>query len=120
VDRAGVDDGGSRVARPIPYLACGSKECSIGRWRRAFLRNWNRSIRSRPIQFSGASMTPLRQRMIEDMRLRNLTPATQRSYLHYVTDFAQYFNLSPEKLDADAIHQFLVHEVEERKLSPEP
>jgi len=64
-------------------------------------------------------MTPLRQRMIEDMRLRNLTPATQRSYLHYVTDFAQYFNLSPEKLDAEAIHQFLVHQVEERKLSPE-
>ncbi len=64
-------------------------------------------------------MTPLRQRMIEDMRVRNLTPATQRSYLHYVTDFAQYFNLSPEKLDAEAIHQFLVHEVEERKLAPE-
>jgi integrase/recombinase XerD len=64
-------------------------------------------------------MTPLRQRMIEDMRLRNLTPATQRSYLHYVTDFAQYFDLSPEKLDAEAIHQFLVHQVEERKLSPE-
>jgi site-specific recombinase XerD len=57
--------------------------------------------------------------MIEDMRLRNLTPATQRNYLHYVTEFAEYFNLSPAKLDAEAIHQFLVHEVEERKLSPE-
>ena len=29
-------------------------------------------------------MTPLRQRFIEDMQLRNLAPTTQRSYVHYV------------------------------------
>ena len=33
-------------------------------------------------------MTPLRQRFIEDMQLRGLAPATQRSYIHYVADFA--------------------------------
>ena len=64
-------------------------------------------------------MTPLRQRMTEDMRLRNLTPATQRNYLHYVTEFARYFGRSPEQLDAEAIHQYLVYLVEERKLAPE-
>jgi hypothetical protein len=31
-------------------------------------------------------MSPLRRRMIEDMTVRNLSPATQRSYLHAVTE----------------------------------
>ena len=41
-------------------------------------------------------MTPLRQRMIEDMQLRNLAPATQRNYVHYVAEYAKYFSASPE------------------------
>jgi site-specific recombinase XerD len=57
--------------------------------------------------------------MIEDMQLRNLTPHTQRSYVHYVAEYARYFNLSPEKLDAEAIHQYLLYLLNERKLSPE-
>jgi len=64
-------------------------------------------------------MTPLRQRMFEDMQLRNLTPATQRSYVHYVAEYARYFNVSPEKLDAEAIRQYLLYALNERKLSPE-
>lgn len=64
-------------------------------------------------------MTPLRQRMIEDMQLRNLTLHTQRSYIHYVADYARYFNLSPDKLDAEAIHQYLLHLLNERRLCPE-
>jgi len=40
-------------------------------------------------------MTPLRQRMIEDMQLRNFATTTQGSYTHYVADFAKYFNRSP-------------------------
>ena len=64
-------------------------------------------------------MTPLRERMIEDMQLRNLTPHTQRSYVHYVAEYARYFNLSPEKLDAEAIHQYLLYLLNERRLSPE-
>jgi len=64
-------------------------------------------------------MTPLRKRMIEDMQLRNLTPQTQRSYVHYVAEYARYFNRSPELLDAEAIHQYLLYMLNERKLSPE-
>jgi integrase/recombinase XerD len=64
-------------------------------------------------------MTPLRQRMIEDMKLRGLAPTTQRSYLHHVTEFARYFNLSPERLDAEAIHQYLLYLLDDRKLSAE-
>lgn len=34
-----------------------------------------------------SELSPLRRRMIEDMTIRNLSPATQRSYLHAVTKF---------------------------------
>ena len=36
-------------------------------------------------------MTPLRQRMVEDMQIRNLSPDTQASYLGHVARFARYF-----------------------------
>jgi integrase/recombinase XerD len=64
-------------------------------------------------------MTPLRQRFIEDMQLRGLAPTTQRSYIHYVADYAKFYNLSPEKLDIEAIRQYELHMLHERKLSPE-
>ena len=62
-------------------------------------------------------MTPLRQRMIEDMQLRNLAQTTQRSYIHYVADFALYFNRSPEHLDLEAVRQYQLHLLQDRKLS---
>jgi site-specific recombinase XerD len=64
-------------------------------------------------------ITELRQRMIEDMQLRNLTPATQRNYIHYVADFAKYFGVSPEKLDLEAVREYELYLLNERKLSPE-
>jgi integrase/recombinase XerD len=64
-------------------------------------------------------MTPLRQRMIGDMRIRNLAATTQRSYVHYVAEFAQYFRRSPEHLDLEAVRQYQLYLVEERKLSPQ-
>ena len=36
-------------------------------------------------------MTPLRQRMIEDMQLRFLSAGTQRAYLHYITGLARFY-----------------------------
>ena len=44
------------------------------------------------------AVSPLRRRMIDDMSLRNLSPATQRSYLHAVTKFSRYFGRSPDRL----------------------
>ena len=37
-----------------------------------------------------AEMSPLRRRMVEDMTIRNLSPATQQSYIHAVSKFSRY------------------------------
>jgi len=64
-------------------------------------------------------MTPLRKRFIEDMQLRNLAATTQRSYLHYTVEFSKFYNCSPEKLDLEAVRQYQLHLLHEKKLSPE-
>ena len=48
-------------------------------------------------------ISPLRRRMIEDMTVRNLSPATQRSYVHAVAKFARFFGRSPETLDLEDV-----------------
>ena len=47
-----------------------------------------------------AETSPLRRRMIEDMTVRNLSPATQRSYVHAVSKFSRFFGRSPGDADA--------------------
>jgi len=54
-------------------------------------------------------MSPLRRRMIEDMTVRNMSPATQRSYVHAVAKFGRFFGRSPEKLDLEHVRTFQVH-----------
>src|SRR6201995_740761 len=54
-------------------------------------------------------MSPLRRRMIEDMTVRNLSPATQRSYVHAVAKFARFFGRSPETLDLEDVRTFQVN-----------
>ena len=62
-------------------------------------------------------MTPLRQRMSEDMQLRNLAPHTQRSYLQQVSQFARHFGKSPGLLGLDDIRTYQLHLVQEKHLS---
>lgn len=54
------------------------------------------------------AVSPLRRRMIDDMSLRNMSPATQRSYLHAVTKFSRYFGRSPDKLGLEDVRAFQV------------
>jgi integrase/recombinase XerD len=56
-----------------------------------------------------ADVSPLRRRMIEDMTVRNLSPATQRSYLHAVTKFSRYFGRSPDRLGLEEVRAFQVY-----------
>jgi len=64
-------------------------------------------------------MTPLRQRFIEDMQLRNFRPETQRNYVHHAAAFARHFGLSPDQLDIEAVRQYQLYLLNQRKLSPE-
>ena len=53
-------------------------------------------------------MTPLRQRMIEDMRIRRFAPGTQYTYIRAVERFADHFGRSPEHLGRAEVREFLV------------
>jgi len=48
-------------------------------------------------------MTHLRQRMIEDMGIRNLADNTQSAYLQQIISYADYFHRSPEELGPEAV-----------------
>ncbi len=54
-------------------------------------------------------MTPLRQRFIEDLQLRNSAPKTIVAYVHQVRGLAHHFKLSPDRLDDDQIRRYLLH-----------
>ncbi len=62
-------------------------------------------------------MTPLRQRMTEDMRLRNLSPHTIDAYVHAVAQFARHYQCSPERLDAEQARAYLLHLVQDQHAS---
>jgi len=61
-------------------------------------------------------MTPLRQRMIEDLQLRNRSPLTMKSYVRYIGQFASFFGRSPEELTAEHAREYQLHLLE-RKVS---
>jgi len=64
-------------------------------------------------------MPPLSQRMLEDMRLHNFSPETQRSYIHCLAEYAKYFNQSPSELDVEAIREYQLHLSQVRLMSPQ-
>src|SRR6202162_6279885 len=64
------------------------------------------------------SMTSLRQRMTEDMQVRNLALNTQTCYLQQVSLFARHFDKSPEQLGPDEIRAYQVYLTNEKKLAP--
>src|SRR4051794_13126047 len=62
-------------------------------------------------------MTPLRQRMLEDMQIRNLSPHTQASYVQQVSQFARHFGKSPVELGPADIRTYQVYLTNENKLA---
>lgn len=62
-------------------------------------------------------MTPLRQRMLEDMRMRNLAENTQRNYIQAVALFARHFRKSPELLGREHVREYLIYLIERRRVA---
>jgi integrase/recombinase XerD len=62
-------------------------------------------------------MTSLRNRMIEDMQVRNLAVHTQNTYVLQVSMFARHFNRSPEVLGPEEIRTYQVYLTNEKKLA---
>jgi len=61
--------------------------------------------------------TILRQRMTEDMQVRNLSPQTQSAYIMQVSLFARHFKKSPELLGPEEIRAYQVYLTNQRKLA---
>ena len=62
-------------------------------------------------------MTHLRQRMQEDLRLRNFSERTIRRYTHIVAEFAKHFHKSPDQLGPEHVRTYLLFLLNERKLA---
>jgi integrase/recombinase XerD len=62
-------------------------------------------------------MTPLRQRFVEDLRVRNYSPRTVETYLQHVVRFARHFGRSPKQLGPEEVRQYQLHLLQERHAS---
>ena len=62
-------------------------------------------------------VSPLRQRMIEDMRVRNFAPNTQETYLQQVSLFARHFGKSPDQLGPEDIRAYQIYLADEKKVA---
>jgi len=62
-------------------------------------------------------MTPLRQRMLEDMAIRNLAENTQSAYIQQVVAYARYFHRAPEELGPEEIRAYQIYLTQTRMLS---
>jgi len=61
-------------------------------------------------------MTPLRQKMINDMKLRRFALGTQKLYVYAVEDLARYYHRSPDLISEEEVHGYLLYLQEEKKL----
>ncbi len=62
-------------------------------------------------------MTPLRQRMLNDMTVRGLAENTKKSYLSSVTGLARHYRRSPDRVSAQEVQDYLIHLHEQRGLT---
>ena len=64
------------------------------------------------IQPTQCSVTPLRQRMLEDMAMRGLREGTQRDYIRFVRSFAAFLKRSPDTATPEDVRRFQVYQAD--------
>ncbi|MGY3361830.1 integrase/recombinase XerD [Bradyrhizobium sp. GM0.4] len=62
-----------------------------------------------------ATMSPLRQRMIEDMMVRNLSPSTQQSYIYAIAKFSRHFGNVPDRLSFEQVRAYQLHLIGQKR-----
>ena len=62
-------------------------------------------------------MTPLRQRFVEDLQIRNYADSTVETYTYHVACFARFHGRSPERLGPEEVRAYQVHLVTVKKVS---
>ena len=62
-------------------------------------------------------MTPLRQRMIQDIQLRGLADRTAEAYTRPVRQLAQCYHASPDRLTEEQVRNYLIHLSTVRKVA---
>src|SRR6476660_3921112 len=63
------------------------------------------------------TMNPLRQRFLDDLRLRNYSPRTLETYLHHVLRFSRHFGRSPDQLGPEEIRTYQLYLLQDRHAS---
>jgi integrase/recombinase XerD len=84
----------------------------------AVARAWESCLQQSSTSAKELPMTTLRQRMMEDMQVRSLSPQTQATYVQQVSLFARHFNRSPELLGPEDIRSYQIYLTNDRKLAP--
>jgi hypothetical protein len=65
-------------------------------------------------------MSPLQQRMLEDMQLRGLSARTQEAYARAVWQLAQHYHRSPDQLSDEELRQYFLYLANEKKIAGLP
>ena len=63
-------------------------------------------------------MTPLRQRMLEDLRLRGFSPKTQEAYLGAVRQLAAHYHKPPDQISEEELRQYFLYLTQVKRVAP--
>src|ERR1700710_266680 len=73
--------------------------------------------RSRAMTTLSQDISPLRQRMMDDMRMRRLAPTTQANYLRVVREFSLFLGRSPDTASVEDLRRYQLYLVDRRSVA---
>jgi integrase/recombinase XerD len=62
-------------------------------------------------------MKNFKEKMLQDMKLRNLSPNTRRCYISHINRFEEFFDSNADSLTTEDIRKYLAHAIDVRNLS---